>query len=67
MVLTVGCSRSQAVQAAAAAASQLNQKLGTTNAGGPPPLGQLGGPHAGLGAVVNEDFRVPDRMVGLSK
>ncbi len=25
------------------------------------------GPRAGLGAVINQEFAVPDRMVGLSK
>ena len=25
------------------------------------------GPHAGLGAVVNENWSVPDKMVGLSE
>jgi far upstream element-binding protein len=63
-------SRSQAASAAAAAAAQINQKLGMTPNPTPaqPPLG-LGvgsaGPHAGLGAVVNEEYSVPDRMVGL--
>ena len=57
-----GDSSSHAVQQAAAAASQLNQKLGMSSAGGPPPVGNLG--HH---AVVNEEFHVPDSMVGLSE
>ena len=34
--------------------------------GGHAPMG-MGGPHLGMGPVVNEEFQVPDRMVGLSK
>ena len=54
---------SSGLQAAAAAASQINQKLGTTS-NAPPPIGGLG-MHAGMGAVLNEEWQVPDRMVGL--
>lgn len=68
--------RTSAAQVAAAAASQINAKLGITSpAGQPPAIGQpdlsgmpqphLGGPHAGLGMVTTEDYSVPDRMVGL--
>ena len=64
-------SRQNAAAAAAAAASQINQKLGSMG-GGPVPAGMnMGGPgpnpHMGMGPVVNEEFQVPDRMVGLSK
>ncbi len=60
--------RQSAVQAAAAAASQINQKLGAGNMNVQPPNVPMGmGPHAGLGAVVNIEWCVPDKMVGLSK
>ncbi len=60
--------RQSAVQAAAAAASQINQKLGAGNMNVQPPQVPMGmGPHAGLGAVVNIEWCVPDKMVGLSK
>lgn len=53
------------LQAAAAAASQINQKLGT--AGNPhAPMGGMG-LHTGMGVAINEEWSVPDRMVGLSK
>jgi len=55
--------RSAAAAAAAAAAAQINQKLGATTPS-QPPLGGLG-PNIGIGAVINEDWNVPDRMVGL--
>ncbi len=68
---------SQAAQAAAAAASQINAKLGITSQspagmdngdgpsqmGGPPGMG----PPMGMGGIATENFSVPDRMVGLSK
>jgi len=57
--------RSAAAAAAAAAAAQINQKLGATTPS-QPPLGGLG-PNIGIGAVINEDWNVPDRMVGLNQ
>ncbi|KAJ8300888.1 hypothetical protein KUTeg_022407 [Tegillarca granosa] len=64
-------SRSSAAIAAQEAAARINQQLGV----GPPsqaPTGQplspslqKPGAHAGLGMVVTEDYKVPDKMVGL--
>jgi len=49
--------------AAAAAAAQINKKLCVTGPSQPPLTGL--GPNIGIGAVTNEDWSVPDRMVGL--
>jgi hypothetical protein len=67
---------SQAAQAAAAAASQINAKLGLSatspsSNGNAPPMNNFGPPGTqgppGMGMVSTENFAVPDRMVGLSK
>ncbi|XP_052091444.1 far upstream element-binding protein 1-like isoform X3 [Mytilus californianus] len=61
-------SRSSAAQAAKEAAQRINQQLGKGGPTSPPavnPALQKPGPHAGLGMVVTEEFRVPDKMVGL--
>lgn len=48
--------------------------LGPPPSQGPPPLGRppqnqggMGGPVMGSGPQINEDIKVPDKMVGLSK
>ena len=58
---------SEAAQAAAQAAAKINQQLGVPQNKPPmqsPPDNQMGGGMGGM--VVTEEFRVPDRMVGLS-
>ena len=62
--------RSSAAQAAIEAAQRINQQLRKGGPKSPPevsPSIQKPGAHAGLGMVVTEEFRVPDKMVGLSK
>lgn len=62
--------RSSAAQAAIEAAQRINQQLRKGGPKSPPevsPSLQKPGAHAGLGMVVTEEFRVPDKMVGLSK
>ena len=55
---------SQAVQAAAAAASQINQKLGmSTNP--QPPLGGL--PQTGMSQIDADHIKLQERLLGLSK
>jgi len=56
----------EAAQAAAQAAARINQQLGVQAHQGDnmqQPQDQMGG----LGMVITEEFKVPDRMVGLSK
>lgn len=55
----------EAAQAAAQAAARINQQLGVSSPPGnmQQPNNQMGG----LGMVITEEFKVPDRMVGLSK
>lgn len=55
----------EAAQAAAQAAARINQQLGVSSPPGnmQQPNSQMGG----LGMVITEEFKVPDRMVGLSK
>ena len=66
--VNICCSRSsQAIQAAAAAASQINQKLGTTSGPAQPPLGGIGAPPIGMSNMDNNYAKVQERMVALSK
>lgn len=59
-----------AAQAAAAAAAQINSKLGITSPGGVPQVGSAGGSAdmfggGAFGLPQTENISVPDRMVGL--
>ncbi|XP_050392803.1 far upstream element-binding protein 1 [Patella vulgata] len=55
---------SSAAQAAQEAAARINQQLGVGPATAPPVIGNPS-PHAQLGAVMEETYMVPDKMVGL--
>lgn len=74
-----GIFRSQAAQAAASAAAQINAKLGLANNIPPNPMGNMGnmsnmsnmggmpGMGGGSGFTATEIIEVPDKMVGLGK
>lgn len=61
-------SRSEAAQAAQAAAARINQQLGVgPPSSAPPPAAPKPSSHTGGGMVVTEEYAIPDKMVGLSK
>lgn len=63
--VVVFCRNTEAAQAAAQAAARINQQLGVSSQNNS--MMQQQSDQMNLGMVITEEYKVPDRMVGLSK
>jgi hypothetical protein len=63
----VSCRNTEAAQAAAQAAARINQQLGVSSPNSSMMQQQNDQMNLGGGMVITEEYKVPDRMVGLSK